>query len=323
MSERGPVFKPFPFIRGCHAQTIVASFFMFYRDLSSQKRFVHLSDGEKLVLEITTPPNWKDTDPTVVLVHGLCGSHKSPHIIRLAKKLYQKGIRAIRLNLRGCGSGRGHAKRMYHAEASDDVWQALKEIKRDTPHSSLTVIGFSLGGNITLKMAGENGEKAKDVINKVIAINPPIDMHSSIRLLSSTRLYERFFMHSLKAAAEYCHEFFEDLPPIEIPHSMTLLEFIDLYIAPQAGFANGKDYYHACSSGRLISSIAIESHILFARDDPIVDCNVLDSVTVPDTVNILITEHGGHLGYLGIPGQKGGFHWMDSVLFQWIFENRE
>lgn len=320
MSGSGqPTFKPFPLFAGCHSQTIAASFLTFSRNPESLTRFVHLPDGDRITYEVSTPKNWKVTDPTVVMVHGLCGSHRSPYLVRIAKKLYKRNIRTIRINLRGCGSGKGYAKRMYHVECSNDVWHALGEIKRETPDSPLTLMGFSLGGNIILKMAGEWGEEAMKLINKVIAINPPIDMHASVRLLSKNKMYERYFMRHLRSEVLFRHDHFEDLPPIEIPPGMSLPEFDEFYIAPQSGYTSATDYYHATSSGRLIPEIQVVSHILFAKDDPIVDCNVMENVPVPDNVNILITERGGHLGYLGMPGQKGGFHWMDTILLQWIF----
>lgn len=312
-----PVFKPFPLFTGCHAQTIAASFLTFARNPSTITRFVHLPDGERITFEVSTPPDWKATDPTIIMVHGLCGSYRSPYLIRMAKKLGKKRMRTIRINLRGCGTGKGYAKRMYHADCSEDIWHALKEIKRDTPDSPLIVMGFSLGGNIVLKMAGERGEEAKELISKVIAINPPIDMHASVELLSKNKMYERYFMRYLRLDVLFRHEHFEDLPPIEIPSDMTLPEFDEFYIAPQSGYISAKDYYHACSSGRLIQEIQVDSHILFAKDDPIVDCNVMENVQVPPNVNILITDQGGHLGYLAVPTQEGGFHWMDSIILQW------
>lgn len=323
MSEQ-PVFKPFPLWTGCHSQTIAAIFLSFGRSqLSSLKRFVYLKDGEKLVMEITTPKGWKETDETVLLLHGLCGSHRSSYIIRMARKLHKKGIRTVRVNLRGCGSGRGHAMKMYHAEASEDVWEAIKEIKRDAPHSPLTVLGYSLGGNIVLKMGGERGKEAKGFIKKIISINPPIHVQSTIEHLSKNSFYERYFMAALREDVAYRHETFEELPPIRIPSQMTLLEFNEFYIAPQSGYESATDYYYACSSGRLVHLIAVPCHILFSRDDPIVDCNLLDQEGLPENIDVLITDHGGHLGYLGIPGQKGGFHWMDSVILRWIFKGRE
>ncbi|MCB1110817.1 MAG: alpha/beta fold hydrolase [Chlamydiia bacterium] len=318
-----PVFKPFPLCTGCHAQTIAASFLSISGNLPSLKRFVYLPDGDKIVIEISTPKKWKESDPTIILVHGLCGSSRSTYMTRIARKLYKKSIRTVRINLRSCGMGRGHGKKMYHSEASEDVWRVLQEVKRDTPDSPLTLVGFSLGGNTVLKAVGDYGEEAKGLLHKVISVNPPVDMQSSIELLSQNTFYERYFMASLREDVAFLHESFSDLPPIQIPNEMTLLEFNEFYIAPQSGHNNARDYYHACSSGRLIHNIAIECHILFALDDPIVDCTVVDLKEVPENVDILITENGGHLGYLGTPGQQGGFHWMDSILLQWIFENGE
>ncbi|QVL56919.1 MAG: alpha/beta fold hydrolase [Simkaniaceae bacterium] len=322
MSEQ-PVFKPIPFWTGCHAQTIAASFLSFGSNPSSLKRFVYLSDGDKLVMEITTPKGWREEDKTVVLVHGLCGSHRSTYIVRMASKLYKDGVRTIRINLRGCGSGRGHAKKMYHSESSEDVWEAIKEIKRDTPRSPITIIGYSLGGNIILKMGGERGDEAKGLIDKIISVNPPIHVESTIEHLSKNTFYERYFMTALRDDVAFLHENFDDLPPIRIPTEMTLLEFNEFYVAPQSGYDDVHEYYNACSSCWLVHNIAVPCHILFARDDPIVDCNLLNHSGLPDNVEVLITENGGHLGYLGVPGKKGGFHWMDSVLLQWVFEDWE
>ncbi len=313
-----PVFRPFPLFGGCHFQTIAASFLPFTRRLPSTTRLVHLPDGEKIALEVTTPKEWKESDPTVVMIHGLGGCHRSSYLVRMARKLHRQGIRTIRVNLRGCGSGRGYGRKLYHAGASEDIYLTLKEIRRDAPHSPLTVVGFSLGGNIILKMAGEYEEKIEELVSKIIAVNPPIDMQSSIEHLSENRFYERYFMSLLREEVAFRHETFEDLPPIRISSEMTLLEFDELYIAPQSGQNGAAEYYQACSAGRLIDKITVPCHILFARDDPIVDCKVLEGIDIPEQVDILITERGGHLGYLGMPGKGGGFHWMDGVLLRWI-----
>ena len=167
-----------------------------------------------------------------------------------------------------------NGKKLYHPGDSDDIWAALKEIKRDTPESPLTLIGFSFGGNIILRMGGERKEEAKGLVENLIAVNPPINMYSSVRLLNDNRLYERYFMHRMRQDVYDIHDSFEDLPPIKIPYAMNLLEFDEFYIAPQAGFSRIQDYYYATSSGPLIPEIAVPCHILFARDDPIVDCNV-------------------------------------------------
>ncbi len=312
------LFKPCLFLKNRHLQTIIASFLLFSRFPSSLTRFIHLPDGDQLVYEVITPKKWTQNDLTVVMIHGLCGSCSSPYLIRLAKKFRKRNIRTICVNLRGCGKGRGLAKRIYHVDISDDIWRVLKEIQKDTPQSPLFLVGFSLGGNIALKMVGERGAEAKSLVSKIIAVNPPIDLYSSVQLLSKNRFYERYFMRYLRSDVFFRHHHFADLPPLEIPTDMTLVEFDEFYMAPQSGFLALQEYYQACSSGRLIPEIQIPCHILFAKDDPIVDTNILSVLKIPENVEVIITDNGGHLGYLGSFGKEGGGYWMDFKILNWI-----
>lgn len=316
-------FKPFGLFKSCHTQTIVASLLTFYPDLLSYRRFVHFSDGERIALEVTTPPNWKPEDPTVVMVHGFCGSHQSPYLVRIVNTLYKHGVRSIRINLRGCGSSKGYSKKLYHPDCSEDIWKALLEIQRDTPHSKLTLLGYSLGGNVLLKMAGERKTEVKNLVEKLIVINPSIDMYSSAKRLSENFFYQRFFMKHLKKHVYDMHNSRDDLPPIIIPSKMGLLEFNEFYIAPQAGYLSAQEYYYAASSGRLILDIEVKTHILFASDDPIIDCLTLKPITLPKNIKMVISKRGGHLGYLGSFDQKGGVYWMDSIILHWFFNDKE
>ena len=134
MSEELP-FEPFPFVDSPHKQTIFGSFFNFLWEPVSDRKIVALPDGDKIALEITVPREWKPNDPTVVFVHGLCGSHKSPYLIRLVNKLTPLGIRCVRYNMRGCGSGKGLARHIYHSGRSEDVFESLKALQKEHPES--------------------------------------------------------------------------------------------------------------------------------------------------------------------------------------------
>ena len=158
---------------------------IFAGHLFSRTEYVHLPDHDWLAMEVTTPPSWKPGELTVVMVHGLCGSHKSPYQVRMARKLAAKGIRAIRVNLRGCGSGRGLARNPYSAGCSNDIRCALEQIKFEAPESPILLMGFSLGGNIVLKLAGELGSNA--LIERVIAVSPPADLVSSMKLIEQPK----------------------------------------------------------------------------------------------------------------------------------------
>lgn len=149
-------FKPIPLLTSPFSQTVVAYYRPPYTDyLESHKHFVSLPDKDVLVLIENTPDSWRPHDRIVVLVHGLSGSHLSNYNIRLSQAFFNKGYKVIRINLRGCGPGLGLARFPHHAGHSDDTRFILYWIAKHYPHSKITQVGFSLGGNITLKMLGE------------------------------------------------------------------------------------------------------------------------------------------------------------------------
>src|SRR5262249_52306565 len=163
---------------------------------------------------------------------------RSPYMQRLARKLVRCRIRAIRMNLRGCGSGRGLARYPYHSGRSTDVLAVLESLLQSTPQSPVTLIGFSLGGNIILKLAGELSAAVPDNLQRVIAVCPPADLVACSRLLEqpANRFYNRYFTRLLCAEVSDRHSRFPDLPRAELPTELTLYAFDDCYTAPQCGF---------------------------------------------------------------------------------------
>lgn len=313
-------FNPVPFFRDNFSQTILGTLFNVNLFTHSETQYVKLSDGDQLAMEVTTPTGWKETDPTVMLVHGLCGSHRSPYLIRLTRRLLKKGIRAVRFNLRGCGSGRGLAKRFYHCGLSGDIQAGLAHLKKAIPNSPTILIGFSLGGNLVLKLAGELREGAKDYMDEVYAVSPPIELVSSMRLLShpDNKLFERYFLKHLLSDVEYLETRFPDVEKMEFPEDLTILDFDELYIAPRIGYSSAFDYYKASSAINVVPNIKIPCKILFAEDDPIINPDDIDKIPLPEQVEVFKTDRGGHLGFLGMPNQGYGFRWMDGLLMSWV-----
>jgi uncharacterized protein len=315
-----PAFQPLPFLAHRHLQTIIAAKVYLPREPPSVRRLVGLPEGDRIALEVSTPRGWQPPAPTVVLIHGLCGCHRSAYMMRLAFKLWRCGVRAIRMNMRGCGSGKGLARQPYHSGRSEDVRAVLEALLADTPQSPLLLVGFSLGGNMALKLAGELGKTAAALLRQVIAVCPSADLAACARLfaLPRNRLYERHFMRRIRADVADRQARFPDEPRVELPRELSLYAFDNLYTAPLCGFRHADDYYARCSAAPLVPGITIPCRLLFAADDPFIDATVFDHIALPSNIQVVRTSHGGHLGFLGRPGLPGGYRWMDAMLLQWL-----
>lgn len=320
MNGRPGSFRPPPLLKNAHVQTIAATQFRLTRPPPSTTLFVRLDDGDQLALEVSTPKTWRPDGRTVLLIHGLCGCQDSSYLVRIAKKLFRRGLRAVRMNQRGCGTGHGLARHLYHSGRSEDVLAAVRALRTTSAAGRLSVVGFSLGGNMALKLAGELGDAAREHFDRLVAICPPANLLGCAYLISrpSSRIYDQFFVRLLRRMVAERHLLFPDLGPVELPAELTLYQFDDVYTAPQSGFKNALDYYARASSAPLVPNVHVRCHILFAEDDPFIDPAALDGVRVPANVEITRTRYGGHLGFLGIPGMDGGFRWMDSKILEWV-----
>lgn len=323
MAHRELPFDPCPLFGHRHQQTLFSTLTYWIPEPASEQKVLALDDGDKLVMEVSTPKSWKKTDPTVLCIHGLCGSHLSSYLLRLVNRMNPLGIKMVRFNMRGCGSGKGLAKQIYHSGRSEDVLEAVKRLKQEFPDSPLIVIGFSLGGNIVLKMLGEMGLSGGSYIDQVFAICPSVDLFSSCAMTkeAANGMYGRYFYRRLRADIHELHSMFADLPPVNLPKNLSLYEFDELYTVPRIGYKNIQEYYTKCSSIYLIEDIQIPCKILFSEDDPIVDHRLLDSHDLPSNIEIYKTKRGGHMGFLGNPADPRGFYWLDSLLEDWILES--
>lgn len=315
-------FEPFSFFSDPHKQTIVGSLFNFQLEPISVRKIVQLPDGDKIAIEITTPKNWKNSDLSVVLIHGLCGSHHSPYLVRLANRAEAMGVRIIRFNMRGCGSGKGLARGLSHSGRSEDIFDVLRVLKKEDPESPMLLIGFSLGGNIALKLAGELSDVGPQYLKGVIGVSPPVDLYSSVQMMGvkENEFYESYFSKTLQADVAYLLRTFKELPRVQFPKNLKLYEFDQLYTAPVSGFKSAMDYYNKCSAVHVVEDITIPCKILLSEDDPIVSHSSLDRYDLPSNIEIFKTKKGGHMGYLGNPKSERGFRWLDSVLEEWIKE---
>lgn len=300
-------FHPFPGLNSPSLQMIVSNFSPPGNAPKSHPLIVTLSDGDKLSCEISTPAHWQPHHPTIAMVHGLAGSHASSYMIRLSRKFYQRGMRVVRINLRGCGSGRGLNRLPYNNGNSQDILTVLEALKTKTPFSPMTLIGFSLGGNVILKMAGELGDHALQLLNRIVAICPVLDIADAVDRISLKKnwIYHRYYLKALHQQGKHWFK----------GKAISSMRDLDEKItAPLWGYKNAQDYYEQCSSRQYIKNIHLPCDLLLAADDPFIDYTILKHIKLPSATTVWITELGSHMGFIGSTKNIPGMYWMDNWL---------
>jgi predicted alpha/beta-fold hydrolase len=281
---------------------------------------VTLADGDAVALHESQLERAHAATPAALLVHGLGGCHRSAYIQRVAGRLARAGWRVFRLDLRGTGAGIGLARRFYNAACSDDIRAALELIHRLHSAAPLFVAGFSLGGNIVLRLLAEAAVRPVAGLQAAAVVAPPVDLEWCSRLISRLPFYDRFYVRHLVAQVRQHTHVHRDLPPIEFPRRTTLRQFDDLYTAPRWGYADALDYYRRASAGPLAGRIEVPCLILSARDDPFVAAGPLEALTGTRQLQVELVDHGGHLGFLGGDGQ-GGLRWAETRVVQWLMRH--
>src|SRR5262245_13355725 len=246
-----PRFRPLPLLANGHLQTIFGYLWR-GRSFHHPTRQVQLGlpDGDRLVLHDSVPDEWADGRRCVLLIHGMGGNSTSGYVQRVGSRLFRRGVRVVRIDLRGTGAGFGLAEKFYHGGRSEDIRAALDEIHAWAPASPLFVVGFSLGGNLALKLAGEALDEPVANLDRVAVVAPPIDIERCSRLISQprNRFYDHFFARQLVRLARIRQRHYPEPPLPDFPPWLSLREFDDLFTAPRCGFADALDYYRQSSS---------------------------------------------------------------------------
>jgi predicted alpha/beta-fold hydrolase len=316
-------FRPLPLLGNPHVQTLLSAFLPHWTPrVPAAPRPVTLADGDALMTHDSRPADWREGDPIAILVHGLTGSHLSGYMRRTARLLLAHRIRTVRVDLRGSGSGLTLARRSYHAGCSDDIRAVANDFHREAPTSPIHLVGFSLGGNIVLKLAGEAGREPLPGLTRVAAIAPPIDLVrcSELILLPRNRFYNQHFVGELMALVRARRRVFPHLRAVRFPRRVDLRVFDEIYTAPQAGFAGADDYYRRASALPHIRHIGVPTLILASRDDPFVAVEPFERMQAPANVELRLLPAGGHLGFVGLDG-AGGIHWAERRVARWLVES--
>ena len=258
------------------------------------------------VYRVDAPDNSTRDTPHVLLLHGLEGTVHSHYAQGLLGEMRRRGWSADLLIWRSCGSEPNRARRFYHSGETEDLDFVLQRITRERPNSLLGVAGVSLGGNIMLKYLGVMGEAARALIVAAAAVSVPFDLGRGSDYINRgfSKLYQKYFLDSLKQKAIEKQSRYPDLPDAERVGTIDSLRmFDDTITAPVHGFRDAIDYYERSSSIHYLRDIAVDTLLLNALDDPFLPSDVLDDVARIASTNPHITvdfpRRGGHAGFIG------------------------
>ena len=243
--------------------------------------------------------------PRLLLLHGLEGTVRSHYAQGLLNEAARRGWGADLLIFRSCGSEMNRTRRFYHSGETTDTAFVLERVSREFPASPLALAGVSLGGNVLLKFLGERGSDLPSELKAAAAISVPFDLSRSARRINRglSRLYQRFFLNSLRRKAREKSERFPDLAPASgIAGIRTLEDFDNLITGPLHGFRDAQDYYERSSSLPWLKRIKLNTLLLSAIDDPMLPPEVLDEAREVakrnPALHLEFVDRGGHAGFI-------------------------
>ena len=301
----GKSFQPHSLFRNGHAQTIAAYAW------PRRFRFASESDEERLFevesgVRVLAHCRWhgeRDSYPTIVVWHGIEGSTGSNYMQAMAEKGFHAGFNVIRVNFRNCGGTEHLTNTIYHGGLSADLGAVVKELLEKDHISRMCLVGFSLGGNLVLKLAGEYADNPPRGVLGVCAVSPSVDLNASAEMIlkRSNWIYHRDFVRRLKQRIRTNHRLYPERYDISgLAGVHTLREFDDRYTAVAHGFADAADYYNRSSSLRVVDRIRIPTLIIHAGDDPFIPFAPLLNPLVTENPYILLLgpQHGGHVAFI-------------------------
>lgn len=291
-----------------HTQTLWGKLARRRRPLRLRRDAIATPDGDEIELYTHRGPSGS---PHLLLFHGLEGSLRSHYASGILGAAADAGWSAHLMLFRSCGTRANLTRRFYHSGETGDARLVIEKLAADFPGADICLAGVSLGGNVLLKLLGENPAAVPAAVRAAAALSVPFDLARSAEMISRgfSRVYQRFFLATLKAKLIEKRKVFADLPDEDqIARLKTMVEFDDLVTARLHGFADAADYYKKSSAIRFLSGIRLPTLLISAYDDPFLPREILENVAARARTNpalhIDFHQRGGHVGFIA-----GRFPW--------------
>ena len=262
----------------------------------------------------------------VVLIHGLEGSSESKYILAASSELNKAGYDTVSFNLRGCSGEDNVLLSTYHSGKTEDLEFVISYLIENYSYDKIMIVGYSLGGNITLKYFGEHVKTISDKVSCGVAISVPVDLASSSKTMgtSKNKIYMYKFLRSLRKKILVKTQKHPDykLDINKLLKSKTFKEFDGLYTAPVSGFSGPEDYWEKASSKPYLTSIKKPVLLITSKDDPFLaeECYPFEEAKKSNYFYLEVTKHGGHVGFISGFLTKNN-RWLENRILQFIRDN--
>ena len=318
-------FIPHPALKNAHAQTLAGSLIRRRFKLvleNVEARYFDVAPGAQVLARCSWQAN-RASKPTLVIVHGMEGSTESRYMLGTAEKALGAGFNVVRVNVRNCGGTEHLSPTLYHAGLTDDIRQVITELIERDRLSEIYLAGFSLGGNVILKFAGEYSEKIASEVRGFIAVSPSIDLASCADAIEmrSNLIYHMKFIWSLRSRLRRKARLFPDqYDTSHLRGVWTIRKFDDVYTAPHSGFGNVAQYYERASALPFINRIIVPTLIIHAKDDPFIPFAQFEQpeITVNPNVALLAPANGGHVGFISANKNGDGRFWAEAMVVEFV-----
>ncbi|MCF0074585.1 alpha/beta fold hydrolase [Dyadobacter sp. CY261] len=303
-----------------HFQSIYPALFRQVNGIKYFREKIVTPDDDFLNLDWSYAEN-EGAKPLVILSHGLEGNSTRQYITGMVKILNRHGFDCLAWNFRSCGGEMNQTARFYHSGATEDL-DAVIQYAFKKGYTDIRLMGFSLGGNLTLKYLGETGRNTDGRIKGAMVFSVPMDLKACSLAIIEPRnqIYMRRFLNTLKPkVVEKARVFPERISLDDHRLVKTLYDFDHIYTSRLHGFDGADHYYAQCSSMHFVESIAVPTMIVNAENDPIVPFKSLpiDIIRSHTHVSLLATKDGGHCGFR--PAQlMDEFYWSEKQAVRFL-----
>ncbi len=297
-------FEPHALLRNGHAMTIAAAFARRKFDLpQAEDRLFQVEPESRILGRCHWQPGKAREVPVIAILHGLEGSSDSNYVRGIAEKAYRLGYHAVRLNQRNCGGTEALTPTLYNSGMSGDYRAVLEELSNGDGFQQIFFAGYSMGGNLMTKMAGEFGDAAPKALRGVCVVCPAMDLGACADALElrENYFYQRHFVKGLMARYARKAELFpERYPKNGFGAVRSVREFDDKITAPQFGFRDAQDYYDAVGAKKVVAQVRVPMLMIAAQDDPFVPFELFRCANPGQNpaIHFATPEHGGHCGFI-------------------------